>query len=1069
MQKDYLLKEDGSFIIDNYGSLNPFSNFLPGIAGEWGIPLWVFYVNRGQGVASFGLKGKDYSISEFFPANKAYSFNQLLGFRTFLKINKKTYYEPFRRNTDGVREEKMVIKSSSFKIKDSNKRYDIDTSVNYFTLPNTYVGGLVRAITFKNTSKKIIDLEILDGLTRIIPFGAANTFLKEMSRTLEAWMQSSIENETAIFRLIVDPKDVSQTRYIEGANFVHSFYDNKNKKVYPGLIVDPALIFDQDTSYSLPLGFLDKNFKASKEQVTCGKTPCAFSHFKLSLLPGEAKTLYSVFGASFQIELIKKITKELSKDFLDKKEKENEKIIENIKDNVFCVSASKQLDNYVKHTYLDNVLRGGYPYSFEDSSSDDADGRGIYYIFSRKHGDPERDYNYFQLLPSYFSEGEANYRDISQNRRMDLFFNPALKSKNVIYFLNFLKINGFNPLVVKGEKLFFEKSKARAILKQFNIKDQKIANLMVRGFYLGELFSLIAEDNIKVDPKEEFTKTIIVEAKREPQANHGEGYWIDHWRYNLDLIDNFLYFYPDKLKQLFVDTKFSFWDDEYRIKNRSARYHLRSQKVYQGESIEVSREKREALKSRSRFKNFLRTKSGKVYHTNLLSKLLIVILNKAATLDPDGIGIEMEAEKPGWCDSLNGLPALFGSSSTETFELKRAILLMLAAIKKLKKERVKEVPLPVEAVVFFKGLRRLLGSYFSSKHKRSDYIWWDKSNSLKEEFRHKVFFALEGNERKVGLSQIESFLSSLLTKINKGISKARDKKTNLYFTYFTYNVEEYHKNRHITPYSFKRKNLPLFLEGIMHALRVDEKKTIPQDLKRSKLFDKNLKMYKLNTSLKNESLEIGRSRIFTPGWLENESIWLHMEYKYLLELLKKGFYKEFFEDFNNCGVCFFDPKTYGRNILENSSFIVSSAHPDKNIWGKGFIARLSGATAELLNIWIYLCLGKSFISLDKKGPCIRFSPVLKGELFTTKKTTASLNGKILNIEKDTFSFKLFSHILVTYHNPKRKDTFSKDCKIKKIILTKGPDKITLKSGVIRAPYSLDIRERKITQIDLYFS
>jgi len=1069
MHKDYLLKEDGSFIINNYNSLNPFSNFLPSIAGVWGIPFWVFYANRGQGILSFGLKDKDHSVSEFFPANKAYSFNQFLGFRTFLKINKDTYYEPFRVNSENKREEQMIIKSSSFKIKDTNRRYGLNTLVKYFTLPNTFVGGLVRAVTFKNTSKKKIDLEILDGLTRIIPFGAANVFLKEMSRTLEAWMQSSINNNTAIFRLVVDPKDVSQTRYIEGANFVHSFYGATNKKVYPSLIVDPSCIFHQDTSYSLPLGFLDKNFKSSIRQVMRGKTPCAFSHFKLSLMPGEEKTLYSVFGSSFQMELIRKMAKELNKEFLDKKEKENEEIIENIKNNVFCVSSSPQLDSYVKQTYLDNVLRGGHPYSFKDSLSEQADGRGIYYIFSRKHGDPERDYNYFQLLPSYFSEGEANYRDINQNRRMDLFFNPLLGSKNVIYFLNFLKINGFNPLRIKGEKLFFEKNKARAILKQFNIKDQRITNLMVRGFYLGELFSLIAEDNIKVDKKEEFTKTIIVEAKREPQAHHGEGYWIDHWRYNLDLIDNFLYFYPDKLKELFIDTKFCFWDDEFKIKNRSTRYHLKSGKVYQGESVEVSREKREALRNRSRFKNFLRTKSGKVYHTNLISKLLIVILNKAATLDPDGIGIEMEADKPGWCDSLNGLPALFGSSLTETFELKRAVLLILDAIKKLKKERVKEVALSVEAVVFFKGLRRLLNNYFSSKQKRCDYLWWDKSNSLKEEFRQKVFFAVEGKERKLSFFQIESFLNNLLSKINKGISKAKDKKTGLYFTYFTYNVEEYHKNRHITPYSFRRKNLPLFLEGIMHALRVESKKTIPQDLKKSDLFDKSLKMYKLNSSLKNESLEIGRSRIFTPGWLENESIWLHMEYKYLLELLKKGFYKEFFTDFSNCGVCFFDPSIYGRNILENSSFIVSSAHPDKNIWGKGFIARLSGATAELLNIWIYLCLGGSFVSLDRKKPCIRFCPILKGELFTTKRTTANLKGKTLIIEKDTFSFKLFSHILITYHNPKRKDTFSKDCKIKKIILTKGKDRIILKSGIIRAPYSLDIRDRKITQIDLYFS
>jgi len=52
-------------------------------------------------------------------------------------------------------------------------------------------------------------------------------------------------------------------------------------------------------------------------------------------------------------------------------------------------------------------------------------------------------------------------------------------------------------------------------------------------------------------------------------------------------------------------------------------------------------------------------------------------------------------------------------------------------------------------------------------------------------------------------------------------------------------------------------------------------------------------MYKVNAPLANLPLDIGRARAFTPGWLENESIWLHMEYKYLLEVLRADFTKNF--------------------------------------------------------------------------------------------------------------------------------------------------------------------------------
>ena len=68
----YYLNKDGEFVIDNYNLAKPFSSFFPGIAGPWGVPIWAFYVNRGQAIASFGIKDKDHPIMEFQPANKSY-------------------------------------------------------------------------------------------------------------------------------------------------------------------------------------------------------------------------------------------------------------------------------------------------------------------------------------------------------------------------------------------------------------------------------------------------------------------------------------------------------------------------------------------------------------------------------------------------------------------------------------------------------------------------------------------------------------------------------------------------------------------------------------------------------------------------------------------------------------------------------------------------------------------------------------------------------------------------------------------------------------------------------------
>ncbi|MFC2051669.1 hypothetical protein ACFLT4_02950 [Chloroflexota bacterium] len=61
----YDLDQDYRFVIENYNWAKPFSNFFPGIGGKWGIPMWVFYVNRAQCISSMGLRDKDNSIVEF--------------------------------------------------------------------------------------------------------------------------------------------------------------------------------------------------------------------------------------------------------------------------------------------------------------------------------------------------------------------------------------------------------------------------------------------------------------------------------------------------------------------------------------------------------------------------------------------------------------------------------------------------------------------------------------------------------------------------------------------------------------------------------------------------------------------------------------------------------------------------------------------------------------------------------------------------------------------------------------------------------------------------------------------
>jgi len=212
-------------------------------------------------------------------------------------------------------------------------------------------------------------------------------------------------------------------------------------------------------------------------------------------------------------------------------------------------------------------------------------------------------------------------------------------------------------------------------------------------------------------------------------------------------------------------------------------------------------------------------------------------------------------------------------------------------------------------------------------------------------------------------------------------------------------------------HSFKRIDLPLFLEGPVHYLRLcpDRRaaENFHRDMLASPLYDKKLDMIKINAPIASAGHGIGRITIFTPGWLENESIWLHMEYKYLLELLRNGMAREFYNCAKTMLIPFLDPAVYGRSIFENSSFLASSAHPEDAVHGQGFVARLSGATAEFISMWIAVTSGLKPFYLCGNELCFELKPCLGADFFT---------------DANTFTFNFLGSSVV-YQNNSRKDTF----------------------------------------------
>jgi len=561
---------------------------------------------------------------------------------------------------------------------------------------------------------------------------------------------------------------------------------------------------------------------------------------------------------------------------------------------------------------------------------------------------------------------------------------------------------------------------------------------------------------------DEFLDTLLTNSLKSHEAEHGEGFWTDHWHYNLDLLESFFAVYPEQAEDLiFKKRLFTYFDNAETVRPRCEKYLLHNGSVKQLHSIAADSGKKELMRKRAYQAHVSRSEfgHGEIYSTTLINKLLCLLANKFASLDPSGTGIEMEADKPNWFDALNGLPALSGSSVCETFELKRLLIFIRDS---LKKSTLAKIAITKEVYELITDLNSETENYFSSQGADKDFTYWDKTHALKEDFRHKTRFGFRGIEQEVPKEELIRVVENALRKVEAGIKNAYDPKTNTYCGYFINEVVLYDLiNEHfVRPLKFKQRKLPLFLEGQMHALRLanttDEALKLYQGTKKSELFDKKLKMYKVTASLKEMPEEIGRCRIFTPGWLENESIWLHMEYKYMLETLKQGLYEEFFTDFKNALIPFQNPQKYGRSILENASFLVSSVFPDKKLHGNGFVGRLSGSTAEFIQIWLLMNIGKEPFYLNNGRLNFRFSPILVGWLFD---------------KRGEYAFKLLGKTRVTYHNPKRLNTFGKNSvKVNRIVLTDKSNKTQeFSSASIPPPYSDKIRQGEILTINAFLA
>lgn len=1011
---------------------SPFAGFLPGIAGRRGIPVWCMYVNRGQGVVSFGIENKDRAIMEFYPAHAAYEIVTRKGFRTFLRAD-GVYLEPF---ADPAREPAMTIHPNRMSVAETEDAAGLRTEASYYVLPEEPLGALVREVRITNISDHPVTVEAVDGMPAVIPYGVGMDSMKNMTETTKAWMQTEFPAENAAFcRVRASMEDSAEVHEVNGGVFAFAVASTDRRLP---VLTDPFRLFSYDTGFESPVGFLDRTFAellaAGENHVN--EVPCAFFLQEKTLKPHETMEFHEVYGEAATADiLLSFLDRHPDGDYFTERRVMADGLTDEITAPASCRTADPVFDAYVKSCYLDNGLRGGFPVPLGHNK--------IFYLYSRKHGDLERDYNYFSMLPEYYSQGNGNFRDVCQNRREDVFFHPEVGRTNIRLFYSLLQPDGYNPLSIEKETFSISAAAAETILS--DVPEPAAGNLLT---FLKDRFTpgaLLMQLTTEIpDHAEELFTQILDFSEGGTEGSFGEGYWCDHWTYLLDLIEEYLLVFPEKEEELLTEEGYTYFAPEVRVNPRRLRYEVTDRGVRQYHALAAER-----LHPQTRVYT---DRNGKTVEDSLLAHLLLLSAVKFATLDPYAEGIEMEGGKPGWYDALNGLPGMIGSSMCETAELLR----LLNYLTRIYERGERNVSVPSEVGSFLHTIDSIVQAENEAlENGERELSFWNRIGDAREAYREEVYSGFSGERTILRGEETLPILRRFRRVLVRGMEKARKNAEDVFPTYFSYEMTRFAEEPDgIHALDFQQHPLPRFLEGSVHALKVlpaAERQELYEAVRHSPLYDRALGMYKVNADLSDASVEIGRCRSFTPGWLENESVFLHMAYKYLLETEKSSLFPEFFRDFHQGIVAFMDPEVYGRSTLENSSFIASSANPDLKIRGKGYVARLSGSTVEFLSMWRRIMFGEKPFGLNDDGELtLAFRPAMPAYLIP---------------EDGIVHARFLGSCDVEYHfSDPKKDQIPAEETVTSIRLTGTDGAVTVvQGGILRGQLAEDVRNGRIRE------
>ena len=740
---------------------------------------WMFISSNGALTA--GRKNSESSLFPYYTDDKITESLEITGSKTLIRATKEDkvqLWEPFSLRNKGIYDISRNLYKNVYgnKIIFEEINNDLGLSFRYqWNSSNIY--GFVRQASLINNGNADIQIELLDGLQNILPYGVNTDLQNVRSNLVDAYKRSELSKESgigiyALSAIIVDKAEPSEAlkatiawsygletpkyllsslqipRFRAGAELVEeydikaekgAYFLNTNFSLEPSDEKDWTIVanVNQNVSQIVEIGqklkqpaALEKEVLSDIElgtqnliQLTAAADGLQLTEDKLRCARHYSNVLYNImrggiFDNNYDIE---------KWDFKSYLKKANNEIFENHKNSVdgladiFTLLDLKNLSAQIDDPDFKRLCGEYMPLKF-----------------SRRHGDPSRPWNKFSINTRSEVDGskildyEGNWRDIFQNWEALAHSYPEFIDSMIFKFLNASTFEGYNPYrVTKG------------------------------GF-----------DWEIIEPDDPWSYI---------------GYWGDHQIiYLLKFLEFINDYYPSKLSSYFNQEIFVYANVPYKIK--SYEETLRNPKDTIDFDDDQDREIRERRDLMGADGALLTDQSNEIYRVNMMEKLLATVLAKCSNFIPEG-GIWLNTQRPEWNDANN---ALVGNGvSMVTLYYLRRFLKFLGEI--LAKSDFKGTEISTELLQFFnevksafEGNQSLLEGCISDENRK---MILDHLGRAGSQFRQQIYAqSFSGSKSSLSSNEIKSFVDAALAFMEHSID-ANKRDDGMYHAYNLMSVE----------------------------------------------------------------------------------------------------------------------------------------------------------------------------------------------------------------------------------------------------------------------------------------